>query len=248
MFNLSNPRLRAMAIWGGALFVLNTLQYAIAQIVVAAAWNPPYNWSANFISDLGNTACGQFAVHGATTYVCSPLYPVMNASFILSGLLTIAGTVLLWRVWPQRRIVRVALILWLIAGVLKIVVGLVPENTVASLHLLGAFNLPLLSVAILLLSISVRRVHRSLAQFGWAVSIVGIVGAVLSTAAQTAGPALNLGLGNGGMERLAGYPGNIWMLVVGALFVFLAMHHSDRAESERKTVEGANIVEPATHA
>lgn len=42
-----------------------------------------------------------------------------------------------------------------------------------------------------------------------------IGGAVLSTAAQYAGTALTLGLGAGGMGRLAGHPGNNWFAVIG---------------------------------
>src|SRR3954451_20887194 len=71
-----------MAVTGGIAFVLATVQYAVAQIVAASAWNPPYDWMKNFISDPGNTACGPFSVHGPATYVCSPLHAVMNGSFI----------------------------------------------------------------------------------------------------------------------------------------------------------------------
>jgi len=58
--------------------------------------------------------------HGTAAYVCSP----MDASFIVSGLLTIAGGIALRRFWPQR------------------------------LHLLGALNIPAGYIAILLLSLS----------------------------------------------------------------------------------------------
>jgi hypothetical membrane protein len=78
---------------GAAFYVVATLQYAIAQIVAASAWDPPYDWAKNYISDLGNTGCGMFAMpHATPQYICSSLNVVMNASFILSGLLIIAGT------------------------------------------------------------------------------------------------------------------------------------------------------------
>lgn len=223
MFDVTGHRLRPLALWGGAVFIVSTIQYGIAQIVAASAWTPAYSWSNNFISDLGNTACGQFAVHGATTYVCSPQHGVMNAAFVVGGILTIAGTLLLWGAWPARRMTTIALVLWLVSGVLKIVVGVAPENTVASLHLLGALNLPVQSIAIVLLSIVILRKQRALAVFGLVVGVVSFAAACLSTAAQTAGPALNLGLGNGGMERLAGYPGNLWMLVIGIAVIAQAL-------------------------
>jgi hypothetical membrane protein len=220
--DLPPGRLRTLAVIGAVLWIVNTIQYGAAQLVVAAAWHTHYSWTGNYISDLGNTQCGPFAVHGTPTYVCSPLHAVMNGSFVLSGVLTLVGTILLWRSWPPSRRTTVALVLWLVAGVLKVVVGLAPENTISGLHLLGAANLPLLSVAIVLLSSAIHRTRRGLAIFGLVVGSVGLAGAILSTAAQTAGSALDLGLGNGGMERLAGYPGNAWMTVVGLAVVSAA--------------------------
>jgi hypothetical membrane protein len=223
MFDVTGHRMRLLALWGGAVFVVSTIQYGIAQVVAASAWDPAYSWTDNFISDLGNTSCGAFAVHGATSYVCSPLHGVMNASFVVGGLLTITGTLLLWNAWPARPMATAALVLWLASGVLKIVVGVAPENTIASLHLLGALNLPLQSIAIVLLSVVILRDQRTLAGFGLVVGVVSLAAACLSTAAQTAGPALNLGLGAGGMERLAGYPGNLWMAVVGIVVIAQAV-------------------------
>jgi hypothetical membrane protein len=221
---------RAVGVAGGLVFILVTVQYAIAQLIAASAWQPAYSWSKNVISDLGNTACGQFAVpHANASYVCSPDHVLMNGSFVLSGALTLIGTILLWRVWPSRRMTRIALILWLVAGVLKVVVGLVPENTNLSLHLLGAVNIPVESVAILLLSIAIAGGHRGLSRFGVAIGIVGLAGAAFTTAAQYAGSALNLGLGNGGMERVAGYPGSLWMLVIGIALVSHPRRRATRA-------------------
>ena len=204
--------------WGGALYVAAIVQYFLAQVVVATAWRPAYNWFDNYISDLGNTACGPFTVpHGAPAYVCSPMHAMMNASFVLAGILTIAGTVLLFRFWPRRRMSTIALALLLVAGLGKILVGFAPENGNVALHLLGAMNLPATSVAILLLSITIRHAHTPLAVTGGIVAVVGLVGTVLSTVGQYAGPALYLGVGAGGMERLAGYPSNLWMLLIGIL-------------------------------
>lgn len=208
---------RIMAILGGAALIVATVQFAIAQLIAATAWNPPYDWQTNVISDLGNTACGPFAIHGATSYVCSPRYAVMNASFVVAGLLLIAGMMLLWRLWPVRWMTTTALVLWLIAGVGKIIVGLVPENTNASLHTLGATNIVLSGVAILLLSLVVRWEYPALALTGVVIAIVSLAASVLWTAAQTAGSALDLGLGTGGMERLADYPTDIWLVVVGIM-------------------------------
>ena len=140
---------RAMA--GGACWAVGVVQYAAAQVVAAGAWTRPYSLKNNYISDLGNTACGMFHVpHGTPYYVCSPSHAVMNASFIIFGVLTIAGALLLRRIWPAGRLARWALILWVLSGLGKIIVGIVPENTHIGLHLIGALNVPVESVAILL--------------------------------------------------------------------------------------------------
>jgi hypothetical membrane protein len=72
---------------------LSSLQYFVAQVIAASAWEPPYSWRLNAISDLGAVGCGPFDGRS----VCSPLNGVMNASFILLGLAMTAGSVLLSR-------------------------------------------------------------------------------------------------------------------------------------------------------
>ncbi len=205
---------------GGALYIAATFQYAVAQIVVAASWNPPYDWFDNYISDLGNTACGMFAVpHGTPAFVCSPLHAVMNASFVLSGLLVIAGTRLLWGAWPGGKMTTSSQVLWIVSGLGKMGVGLTPENTNIVLHSVAAFNIPIGSAAVLLLSLAILRERRALALVGLGLFAMALIGTALSIAAQFAGPALLPGLGVGGMERLAGYPANVWLVVVGTIVI-----------------------------
>jgi hypothetical membrane protein len=214
---------RALVVVGGACWAVGVIQYAVAQLVVAGAWTRPYSLKNNYISDLGNTACGMFHVpHGTPYYVCSPDHDLMNASFALLGVLTIAGALLLRRIWPAGHLASWALALWILSGIGKIIVGLVPENTHIGLHLLGALNVPLGSVAILLLSLAIRRTSRALSTIGIVVAVVGLAGSFLSTAGEFAGSSLYLGLGVGGAERLASYPGSLWMLLIGIIAMFSA--------------------------
>jgi hypothetical membrane protein len=214
---------RALAVVGGACWAVGVVQYVVAQLVAAAAWTRPYSLKNNYISDLGNTACGMFHVpHGTPYYVCSPDHGLMNASFAVIGVLTIAGALLLRRIWPAGHLARWALGLWILSGLGKIIVGLVPENTHIGLHLLGALNVPLGSVAILLLSLAIRRTSRTLSTIGIVIAVVGLAGSVLSTGGEFAGSSLYLGLGVGGAERLASYPGSLWMLLIGIIAMFSA--------------------------
>jgi hypothetical membrane protein len=210
---------RAAVVAGGACWAVGVIQYAIAQIVAAAAWSRPYSLKNNYISDLGNTACGMFHVpHGTPYYVCSPDHGLMNTSFVVFGVLTIAGAVLLRRIWPAGHLARWALVLWILSGIGKIIVGLVPENTHIGLHLIGALGDPLISVAILLVSLAIRRTSHAIAVIGIVVAVVGLAGSVLSTGGEFAGSSFSyLGLGVGGAERLASYPGSLWMLMIGII-------------------------------
>lgn len=174
-------RIRILA--GGACWAAGVVQYAMAQIVAAAAWTMPYSLKNNYISDLGNTACGMFHVpHGTPYYVCSPSHNVMNASFVAFGILTILGALLLHRSWPAGRLARWALALWILSGLGKVVLGLIPENTNINLHLVGALNVPLGSVAILLLSLAVRRRHAAVSMIGVVVAVVGLAGSFFGAA------------------------------------------------------------------
>lgn len=209
---------RAAVVAGGGCWAVGVIQYAVAQIVAAAAWTRPYSLKNNYISDLGNTACGMFHVpHGTPYYVCSPDHGAMNASFVIFGVLTIAGAVLLRRIWPAGHLAHWVLGLWVLSGLGKIIVGLVPENTHIGLHLLGALNVPLGSVAILLLSLAIRRTSHAVSVIGIVVAVVGLAGSVLSTGGEFSGSSAYLGLGVGGAERLASYPGTLWMLMIGVI-------------------------------
>jgi hypothetical membrane protein len=211
---------RTFSVAGALCWIVGVVQYFVVQFIAASAWETPYSMLNNFISDLGNTQCGMFAVpHGAPMYVCSPLHAMMNVSFCATGVLTLTGVVLLWRAWPARRMVTVGLVLWVVAGVGKVLVGLAPENGDFGLHLLAAFNIPVSAVGILLLSVAVLPTARWLGVCGLVLAVLSLIGSVLSIAGEYAGPVLYFGLGVGGTERLAGYPGNLWMIVVAVALV-----------------------------
>lgn len=204
--------------WGALILLADTVQFFLVQIVVAAAWTTPYSWSRNWISDLGNTDCGQFALsQSAPEYVCSPRHDLMNASFVLNGVLFLIGGLALTGLFPAGRLRTWGRWLLVVSGVLKILVGLAPENTNAGLHLLGAANVPVGAVAILLLSLALRD-RPAVRRLGVVVAVISLAAAFLSTAAQASGNvAVTLGLGNGGLERVADYPAFAWMIAVALL-------------------------------
>ncbi|HET7629776.1 MAG TPA: DUF998 domain-containing protein [Candidatus Saccharimonadales bacterium] len=192
----------------GPLVWVLTAQYFAAQIIVAHTWPAPgYSWSKNAISDLGNTTCYHPDVQ---RFICSPDHAVMNASFILLGLTMALGSLLIYQEFNRSRASLAGFSLMALAGVGTVLVGLFPENTVTWVHFLGAFlALAVGNISLIILGLSLDRVRpvfrlytliSGLMSFGF----FGLFAA-----------GIYLGLGLGGMERLAGYPQTTWLILFG---------------------------------
>src|SRR5580658_4184434 len=124
----------------GAIFWILCLQYFAGEAISIMGWRGPYSLSENYISDLGAVSCGSTAegLNGQTGALCSPLHAVMNTSFVLQGLLIVAGALCVRRMFPTGKLWAVALLLTAVSGLGVFVVGLAPEDTMASIHYLAA--------------------------------------------------------------------------------------------------------------
>jgi hypothetical membrane protein len=215
------PRIdTARTIWLGAVVWILAIQFFIAQLIVQAAWTTSFSLTTNYISDLGNTTCGPYPVD-SSMYVCSPRHAWMNASFILLGVIILVGAALIQRAFPSGRTRTAGLVLLALAGPGPILVGLFPENVNIIPHTIGAaahFVSGNLGIVVLGIAIAVACGQTPLALYS---IISGIVG-LLATALFVSGH--YLGLGIGGMERIAAYPLPLWLIVVG---VSLLRHGSN---------------------
>jgi hypothetical membrane protein len=192
-----------------------TLVYFAAQPIVAAAWEPPYSFSTNSISDLGNSGCGSFEhPDGSFSDLCSPRHALMNMVFIVVGLMTALGAFLTRRTWPQRPSAMVGLILIAVAGAGAIMVGLAPADENLVLHGVGALLQVPANVGLLLLGVASWRSHRRIAVFSLVCGSVGTAASVLWVSGS------HLGLGSGGMERLTIDPLTIWATVIGTVLLW----------------------------
>jgi hypothetical membrane protein len=210
----------------GALFLIATSEFFLAQIIAQLAW-PGYSVTQYDISALGVTECGPFTngSGGLTFYACSPLHVVMNAGFVVLGILTIAGVLLTRSIWPRRRLSTVGLALVVVSGLGGPLAGIFPANVNLGAHIFGSvLNFFTASVGLLLLGIGVRRQNGRLAAWSIALGLTTIVGLALSS------NQVFLGIGPGGMERVVGYPSVIWAIGLGAALLIGA---------RRTTVEGA---------
>jgi hypothetical membrane protein len=210
------PATRAVAL--GAVFWILSLEFFVGQAVAQAAWRTPYSLVTNSISDLGNTACGTWPPSSvnlkslglSAQYICSPQHTVI----IAAGVLILLGLFLTRPQWPSRRLATWGMALLAAAGVGKIIVGLVPENTVVLLHFLGALlSIPCGLAGILLLGLATWSTRRGVAVTSLALAFTGLLGLVITKV--VTGGLHDYGLG----ERLAEYPIFAWLAAIGLVFL-----------------------------
>ncbi len=189
----------------GAILWMLCLQYFLGEAIAIAGWPGPYSLAQNFISDLGALQCGP--------QICSPLHPLMNASFVLQGVLIAAGTALVWRAFPKGKLLALALALVGASGLGVFLVGLNPEDANPSLHYLGAaenFLFCNLGMAVMGVAMfSSNWISRAGAALTLAAGLLGLTGFALLAAHEY------LGLGVGAIERVTAYPFPLWIAAMG---------------------------------
>jgi hypothetical membrane protein len=229
------PRARALSSSGrqrlAAVLLLLSAIYFLVQVVVAARWpaEHPYDWSRNTISDLGVPEClGDMSRFGngpmSDRSICSPWHPLMNAAFVLGGLL-FAGAAACVRPLIPRRWGASLLLLAGANAVGSMLVGAFPGSADefpsgradrVLLHPLGAY---LAGVSGLILMVMVAIACRRWAP-GRALGITAAFFALVSLVALSAILVrADVGLGPGTLERLAVDPFIWWRTLAGALIL-----------------------------
>ncbi|MGW1889536.1 DUF998 domain-containing protein [Streptomyces sp. NPDC002004] len=194
-------------------WAFGAVQFFVIHFVVESAWPRAYSWAANNISDLGNIRC-EVRTEPESRYVCSPRHELMNVSFTASGLLLLAGALLTWRIWSRRPGPLVSRILLAGAGAGFVLVGLAPSDTRENAHVLGALLIMATGNAGLILAGFGTEPGTTLHRLRHATRLLGTL-ALLAAFLHLSGH--YLGLGMGGMERVAVFPLFIWTFTVGAV-------------------------------
>jgi hypothetical membrane protein len=203
----------------GAVLWMLCLQYFVAEAVSIYGWAGAYSLSRNYISDLGAIGCKLSAIDPtvAADDFCSPLHAVMNASFLLQGLLIVCGTALVRPLFPKGVLWAIGLTLVGASGAGVFLVGLAPEDTVPSLHYLGALeNFVCCNAGMAIVGVAMLR-WRSAARLAGIVALsAGVIGLL---AIGFLAMRVYAGLGVGGMERVVAYPFPLWLAGVGLLLL-----------------------------
>ncbi|MCG5470810.1 DUF998 domain-containing protein [Micromonospora sp. LAH09] len=187
--------------------------FLVASLVTGLRWREPtYSWALHNISDLGNVHCGIWDTT-RPRYVCSPWHPLMNAAMLLTAVLLAVGLLLTWRLLGRGGVVRSAQTLLLLATGGYALAALYPADVDENLHVLGAFLIMGLgNVGLLLASFAPGTTTLG----RWrpltlTAGLIALVGTVLFFAQQ------GIGIGVGGMERVAVLPFPLWACGLGVL-------------------------------
>lgn len=213
------PAWRSIRVRSGALLLaIASLQFFLAQ-AVEQALRPGYSDSTNTISDLGVNIEGWGYAW------------IFNTSIIALGLAAIVGVLLVYPVFPRRRLTTVGAGLVVLGAVGAIGVGVFTEQVAAFGTKAGTFH-DLFSVWTFLFA-NVGLLVLGLGMFGRPVwgryALLTTVLGVLSTVALgfyvenwlTKGN--YFGLGEGGLERIVAFPVLVWAVLVG----WIILSHRD---------------------
>ena len=189
----------------GAVAWILSLQFFVIQGVVQSAWTTPFSLAHNMISDLARETCGPLVRAPGIDVACSPWHALMNASIILNGILIPLGVLWTRSWWPKHRAMTIALAMIALTAPGHFLVGLFPSDTGPLGHLLGAGSiLALGNPGMVIGGLAAWRERRGNAIASLVLGLTGIAGTLLFLSV------IDLGIGLGGMERVAFYPLTLW--------------------------------------
>ncbi|MDO9379449.1 MAG: DUF998 domain-containing protein [Nocardioidaceae bacterium] len=189
----------------GAVALVLVVQYVLAEVVAAAAWRgEAYDWSRDYVSDLGAPACEPGG--------CSSLWWLFDASLVLHATLVLTAAVLLSPLVGRGR--RAVLAMFVVTAAGNALVGLFPltvdgEDAVHYVGAVLAIGGASLAVGLVGLLCVRRRGRRA---YGWvtlACAATGLAGIV----------ALGLDAPPGLGERVAIWPVVAWYVGTGVVLL-----------------------------
>jgi hypothetical membrane protein len=198
----------------GSTALILTLQFFPVQAIVQSAWSTPFSLAHNMISDLARETCGPLYRAPGIEVACSPWHALMNASIVANGFLIAAGLWLTRNFWTRSKSMTMALAMIAATAPGHLLVGLWPSDTGPTMHLVGAgSNLALGNPGMVLAGVALWRGRRVRSLVSLILGSAGLLGTLLF---------LNdngLGIGLGGMERVAFYPLTLWCGIQGLLLL-----------------------------
>lgn len=180
--------------WAGVAFFAGNVEFILFMLIAEFIY-PHYSVSGNYISDLGV---------GSTAYI-------FNTSIIVMGLLVIATGYFI------RNFSRILLIVFVLAGIGAMGVGIFNETLIIPHTILAIFAFSMSSIAPYFIIFRIKNIMSVM----WVIlGTIGLIALVLYLSGTLLNaPGLFLGLGHGGMERMIIYPDLMWGIAFGGWLV-----------------------------
>lgn len=194
----------------GAVMLAIQPLYILAELLTAGAVTAPYSLLHNTISDLGATTCTTIDYTVGAVDVCSPWHLVINGAFLVFGALLAVGIYLVRDWFQPARMGTAAVVLWIVSGLSSIGTGLTPLDQALEIHALVSLPVFIAQPLALLLSGVVLGKRRGIASWAFVAGAVSVVATIIFLGILPAGGAFG-----GLLERLALWPGYIWLLGLG---------------------------------
>ncbi len=223
----------------GVALVAAAVIYVLAELVSALAWtHPPYSYANDYISDLGVPGPSEFFLNHI---INSPAAWVMNAGFIVNGILVLLAGVLLLRLHPGVK-PKILLALVIIYAIGIVLVGSFHGSKFSAEHGLSGFHAAGALMAIgggnvlLILTGAFPGVLGLRKAIGVTFVLLGSVGALcllLSGSVLTAHPGI--------LERGSVYTIIAFQLIAGASFLVLRYRASADAAPSHPHQDPTNL-------
>jgi hypothetical membrane protein len=196
---------------GAISWLLVAPLFLVSNIVIGLGWrDPSFSWATHNISDLGNVTCGVWDT-SRPREVCSPWHALMNMAFIATGTLLALGVLLTWSALGSGAATRATQLLTLAGAGGYVLAGWYPADVNENNHVLGALLIFILANVGMVAAALARRspVLAPTRPVSLALGLVGLTGTALFLAQ------VDIGIGVGGMERVAVFPLLVWTVTVG---------------------------------
>mgnify|MGYP000976910506 CR=1 FL=1 len=192
----------------GLLSWMALLLYFPAEMLIISRTTKPYSIMDQAMSDLGVLSCGSDTYPLAAYEICSPLAHEMNIIFILTGMLTVAGAVLLHRFWGNSKWTVSATILFVIYGLGYTMSGVFPADVNFWSHTLPSLPTMFVQIpAMYFISRAIKDKWPGLARFTFICMFISALSLVL----------IIIGFPAGLMQRLLYFSVWFWMGVTAII-------------------------------
>ncbi|MEU1688377.1 DUF998 domain-containing protein [Micromonospora sp. NPDC005707] len=200
---------------GAACWLLAAPVFLAANVVVGLAWRqPPFSWATNNISDLGNVTCGLWDSTRPRP-VCSPWHGGMNGAMAATAALLALGALLTWPALGRGVAATASRLLTLAAAAGYALAAAAPADVDENRHFVAALLIFVLgNLGMLVAALAGRStVLGGMRATSVVLGSTGVAGVVLFLAR------VDLGIGVGGMERVAVFPLLLWTVLVAVRVV-----------------------------